>query len=284
MLYNSTMDFYQTLGVKENASQDEIKSAYKKLAMKNHPDRGGDTKLFQEISQAYDTLGDPNKRAQYDAQRQGFNPFAGASNFGPGFHDINEMFQFHFGPGFAGFNQRRKNRDLSIRVRITFKQSYTGTQIEARFNTPSGKSQNVIVDIPAGVQSGQTIRYGGLGDDSVPSIPRGDLNVTVIVDSDPKWERRGNDIFTNLSINLLEAMVGCTKEIECIDGYKMNLSIRPGVQPGTEFTSSGRGFKDINTGRPGNLYVSVSVEIPAVSDIALKKEIENLYAKINSSK
>ena len=67
MLYNSTMDYYQILGINENASQDEIKKAYKKLAMKNHPDRGGDTKTFQEISQAYDTLGDDQKRQQYDA-------------------------------------------------------------------------------------------------------------------------------------------------------------------------------------------------------------------------
>lgn len=278
------MDYYKILGVKENASQDEIKAAYKKLAMKNHPDRGGDTKKFQEISQAYDTLSDTQKRAQYDAQTNGFNPFAGAANFGPGFHDVGEMFNFAFGPGFAGFSQgqRRKNRDLSIRVKITFKQSYTGTQIEARFNTPSGKPQNVVIDIPAGVQSGQTIRYSGLGDDSIPNLARGDLNVTVMVEADQKWERRGNDVYTRLSVNILEAMIGCTKEVECIDGHKMNLNLRPGIQPGAEFASGGRGFKDLNTGRPGSLYVIVEVEIPAVSDATLKRELEKLYAKINN--
>ena len=280
MLYNSTMDYYQTLGVAENASQDEIKQAYKKLAMKNHPDRGGDTNKFQEISQAYDTLGDAQKRTQYDAQKNGFNPFS--HNMGGGFQDVGEMFSFAFGPGFAGFNQRRKNRDLSIRVKITFKQSFTGTQIEARFNTPSGKSQNVVIDIPPGVQSGQTIRYGGLGDDSVPNLPRGDLNVTIVVEVDTKWERRGNDIYTKLPINILEAMIGCTKDIECIDGYKMNVNLRPGIQPGTEFTSGGRGFKELNTGRAGNLYVIIDVEIPAVADATLKRELEKLYSKINS--
>ena len=280
MLYNSTMDYYQTLGVAENASQDEIKQAYKKLAMKNHPDRGGDTNKFQEISQAYDTLGDAQKRTQYDAQKNGFNPFS--HNMGGGFQDVGEMFSFAFGPGFAGFNQRRKNRDLSIRVKITFKQSFTGTQVEARFNTPSGKSQNVVIDIPPGVQSGQTIRYGGLGDDSVPNLPRGDLNVTIVVEVDTKWERRGNDIYTKLPINILEAMIGCTKDIECIDGYKMNINLRPGIQPGTEFTSGGRGFKELNTGRAGNLYVIIDVEIPAVADATLKRELEKLYSKINS--
>jgi curved DNA-binding protein len=274
------MDYYQTLGVAENASQDEIKQAYKKLAMKNHPDRGGDTNKFQEISQAYDTLSDSQKRAQYDAQKNGFNPFH--QNMGGGFQDVGEMFSFAFGPGFAGFNQRRKNRDLSIRVKITFKQSFTGTQVEARFNTPSGKSQNVVIDIPPGVQSGQTIRYGGLGDDSVPNLPRGDLNVTIVVEVDTKWERRGNDIYTKLPINILEAMIGCTKDIECIDGYKMNVNLRPGIQPGTEFTSGGRGFKELNTGRAGNLYVIIDVEIPAVADATLKRELEKLYSKINS--
>jgi DnaJ-class molecular chaperone len=274
------MDYYQTLGVAENASQDEIKQAYKKLAMKNHPDRGGDTNKFQEISQAYDTLGDAQKRTQYDAQKNGFNPFH--QNMGGGFQDVGEMFSFAFGPGFAGFNQRRKNRDLSIRVKITFKQSFTGTQVEARFNTPSGKSQNVVIDIPPGVQSGQTIRYGGLGDDSVPNLPRGDLNVTIVVEVDTKWERRGNDIYTKLPINILEAMIGCTKDIECIDGYKMNINLRPGIQPGTEFTSGGRGFKELNTGRAGNLYVIIDVEIPAVADATLKRELEKLYSKINS--
>jgi curved DNA-binding protein len=274
------MDYYQTLGVADNASQDEIKQAYKKLAMKNHPDRGGDTNKFQEISQAYDTLSDSQKRAQYDAQKNGFNPFH--QNMGGGFQDVGEMFSFAFGPGFAGFNQRRKNRDLSIRVKITFKHSFTGTQVEARFNTPSGKSQNVVIDIPPGVQSGQTIRYGGLGDDSVPNLPRGDLNVTIVVEVDAKWERRGNDLYTKLPINILEAMIGCTKDIECIDGYKMNVNLRPGIQPGTEFTSGGRGFKELNTGRAGNLYVIIDVEIPAVADATLKRELEKLYSKINS--
>ena len=277
------MDYYKILGVNENASQDDIKKAYKKLAMKNHPDRGGDTKKFQEISQAYDTLSDVQKRAQYDAQKNGFNPFGRAANFGPGFHDINDIFgaTFGFGPNgpFGGFNQRR-NRDLSIRISISLKQSYTGTQVEARFNTPTGRAQTVIVDIPSGVMNGQVVRYPDLGDDSIPNIPRGNLNVTVLVEQDPEWERRGNDLITKVKISALEAMIGCTKEITSLDGFKMPLRLRPGIKHGTEFASGGRGFTDLNTGRSGNLVVVVDIEIPAVTDNQLRQELEAIYAKI----
>lgn len=282
MLYNSTMDYYQILGVNENASQDEIKKAYKKLAMKNHPDRGGDTKKFQEISQAHDALSDPQKRQQYDARKNG-NPFGHPGHPGqPAWNDVSEMFGFNFGPGFAGFGGRQvqRNKDLTIRVTVSFKQAYTGTQIEARYAMPSGKHQTVVVDIPQGVQSGQIIRYGGLGDDSVPHFARGNLNVSVMVEPDPEWERRGNDLFKIVTITALEAMTGCTKEVVCLDSNIMPLTLRAGITPGTEFSSGGRGFRDINTGRVGNMIIVVTVTIPAVLDHQLRQELEALYAKI----
>jgi curved DNA-binding protein len=281
MLYNSTMDYYQILGINENASQDEIKQAYKKLAMKNHPDRGGDTKTFQSISQAYDTLGDEQKRQQYDAQRHGHGAFGNPAGFGPGspFGDMFNQFGFHFGNGFAQ-PQSRRNRDLTIRVSITLKQSYTGTQIEARFNTPAGRSQTVVVDVPAGVMSGQTIRYADLGDDAIPQLPRGNLNVNVIVEPDPTWERRGNDLFTTLTISALEAMTGCMKEVMCLDGGTMPLKIRPGIRHGAEFASGGRGFRDINTGRVGGIIVVLEIDMPAVLDPQMVQELHALYAKL----
>lgn len=279
------MDYYQILGVKENASQDEIKTAYKKLAMKNHPDRGGDTKRFQEISQAYDTLSDPQKRQQYDAQKNGFNPFAGSANFGPGFHDIGNMFGFHFGPGFANFNsnQVRRNKDLTIRVGITLKQSFFGTQIEARYNTTTGRQQTAVIDIPPGVQSGQAIRYPDLGDDSIPNFPRGNLNVHIMVEHDSDFERRGNDLRTKCKISILEAMIGCTKSVSFIDGTSTSLNLRPGITYGTEFASRGKGFRDINSGHIGNFIIEIVFDVPTITDPVLKKEIEDLYAKISNT-
>lgn len=276
------MDYYQILGIQENASQDEIKKAYKKLAMQNHPDRGGDTKKFQEISQAYDTLGDTQKRQQYDAQKN--NPFLHARSGAHGFQDINDIFAgFGFGgphSPFGGFRQQRRNKDLSIRVNITLKQSYTGTQIEARFNTPSGRAQTVVVDIPPGVQAGQTIRYGDLGDDSIPNLPRGNLNVTVVVEPDPIWERRGNDLVTTMNISILEAMTGCIKEVTSLDGSIIPLKVRAGIHAGAEFAVGGKGFRDLNTNVVGKLLVILNVDIPAITDNQLKQEFEALYAKI----
>lgn len=276
------MDYYQILGIKETASQDEIKKAYKKLAMKNHPDRGGDTKKFQEISQAYDVLSDNQKRAEYDARKNGFDPFR--TNMGPGFNDIGEMFGFRFGSGFANFNKAvRKNRDLTIRIGITLKQSYTGTQIEARYTTPNGRSQTAIVDIPPGIQNGQTIRYGSLGDDSVPNLPRGDLNVLVMVENDPNYERHNNDLHGKISLTLIEAMTGCIKDFQHIDGSKIPITIRPGVTNGTEFSATGKGFPDLHSNRKGNLFIKLEVAIPALKDKMLIKEMESLYAKISQA-
>jgi len=280
------MDYYQTLGVDQAANQDEIKAAYKKLAMKNHPDRGGDTKKFQEISQAYDTLSDPNKKAQYDAQKNGFNPF-GRSEYNP-FEQMSEMFHFHFnnGPQFGnGFRQQqvKRNKDLTIRISITLKQSFTGTQIEARYNLPNRHQQTVVVDIPPGISNGQTIRYGGLGDDTMPQFPRGNLNVQVLVDADENFERINNDLWTHLNITALEAMIGCVSQVTHIDGSKFPIIIRPGISDGTEFSAAGKGFKDINSNRTGAMFIKVKIKIPAVTDPQLKTELEALYARISQT-
>ena len=278
---------YQTLGVSEDASQEDIKKAYKKLAMKFHPDRGGDTEKFKEISQANDVLSDANKRAQYDAERSGrFHHHAGGNPFGGfGGMDMNDLFNFQFGPGFAGFHQQRvqKNKDLAVRVTISLKQSFTGAQLEAKYNLPTGKPQTVAVDIPAGVQTGQVIRYQGLGGDAIPNLPRGNLNVTIVVEPDYNFERRGNDLYTSINITLLEAMTGCTKEVKSLDDTVKSLKLKPGTQHGTEFSSSGQGFKDIQSHRVGNFVIAVNVHIPAITNDADITKLKEIYANIGKA-
>ena len=288
------MDYYQILGIAETASQDEIKQAYRKLAAQHHPDKGGDTATFQSISQAYDTLGDQQKRAQYDAQR---NP----SQFGGGtFHftsgNFDDVFSHIFGgnsPFGAGgpfgnaFGQqrqaRKKNKDLTIRVKISLRQSYTGAELEASYRIPSGKQETVSIKIPEGVQSGQTIRYPGLGDDSDTSLPRGDLNVTVLVDAEQNYERRGDDVITYITISPIEAMIGCIKTVENLDGEQYTVNVRPGCQHGEMSLISGKGFKNLR-GNKGNLIGIIIFNTPAIKDPILKEKLEKINAEINSIK
>jgi len=275
------MNYYQILGVNESTSQDDIKKAYKKLAMTHHPDRGGDNKKFQEISQAYDTLSDPQRRSQYDAELQGFgDPFIHVRT-GPGFPDFGEMFGFQFGQGFA---QKRvhKNRDHSIRIAISFKQSYLGTQVEARYTLPSGKNKIVVIDVPPGVQTGQVLRYGGLGDEILQHLPPGNLNVHIVVDNDPEWLRRGMDLVKILEINSFEAMIGYSTKIKCLDGTVFPITLRPGIQHGVEFSSQGKGFRDAATGRPGNLVIIINVVTPNITNLELIEEIKKINAKIST--
>jgi curved DNA-binding protein len=274
------MDHYQTLGVSKTASQDEIKKAYRKLATKHHPDKGGDTATFQSIAQAYDTLSDPVKRAQYDSPQHSFDPFTQGG--GQGWHDVSSMFGGNpFEQFFRQAQQpnRRKNRDLNIRVNVNFKQSYLGADLEASYQLPNGKKQTVIIQVPAGVESGQVIRYQGMGDDTSPNLPRGDLNVTVMVQRSQEFDRRGNDLIAYCVINPIEAMTGCTKIVNHLNGTGIRFNIRPGVQHGTEYVSSNLGFTNLR-GQSGNLIIIVGIDIPVLTDPDLKIKFEELYAEL----
>jgi DnaJ-class molecular chaperone len=281
------MDYYSTLGVDSSADQDTIKRAYKKLAMKHHPDRGGDTNKFQEIQKAYNVLGDDQSRAQYDMEKNGFGGgefhFTTDNSFDP----FSQMFGGRGSPFEQFFRQagggrrQQRNRDLNIRCNVTLKQSYTGTELEANYQLPSGKLETVIIKVPAGIQSGQSIRYTGMGDDSVTGIPRGDLMVTVMVEAVEGFDRRGDDLVALVNINPVEAMVGCIKIVTLLDATGVRINLTPGVHHGSEYVTAGRGFKNLH-GRIGNLIVRVLIDIPAVVDPAMKEKLEELYAQITN--
>jgi curved DNA-binding protein len=282
-------DYYQTLGVSEGASPDEIKKAYRSLANKHHPDKGGDQAKFKDISVAYENLSDPQKKAEYDNQRrfgggpqvrftnEGFDPFG--HMFGQGFPHVAP-----FGDIFGHMRQQnvRKNRDLNIQCTISFLDSYTGKQLEANYKLPSGRDQNVIINVPAGVVQGDTIRYQGLGDDSINGMPRGNLNVTIMVQPDPKFSRNGDDLYTTVFISPIEAMVGCRKTIQTISGNTIDLELRAGVEHGTEFASHGQGFPNVNNGMKGRFVSVINLRIPAVLDPAVVARLKEIDAQINT--
>lgn len=274
-------DFYSKLGVSQDASQDDIKKAYRSLANKHHPDKGGDQAIFKDISVAYDTLSDPQKRAEYDNQQNGhhFGGFGGGQHF---HFDMNDIFgqHAHFTNMFGnGFRQQR-NKDLNLQVQVSLVESFKGKQIDASFTLPSGKPQTVSINVPAGIDHGDSIRYNGLGDDSIPGIPRGNLNVTIHITPDRNFRREGNDIITTLEINPIEAMIGCTKSVKTITGEMINLSIRPGVETGTQY-ANGAGFTNLHSKQTGQFITVIKIKVPTITDPALVAQLQALNSQIN---
>lgn len=282
-------DYYQILGVSENASPDEIKKAYRTLANKHHPDKGGDQAKFKDISVAYDTLGNEQKRAEYNHQRQ-FGGHGGAHEFHFTTGNMEEMFG-GFPPGFNPFGghpfgdifgrQMRRNRDLNITCQISLLDSFTGKQLEANYQLPSGRNQNVVINIPPGINHGETIRYQGLGDDSIQGAPRGNLNVTVVVLADQQFSRNGDDLYTNIYISPIEAMIGCRKSVTTITGDNKDIEIRPGVESGTEYAVHGHGFSNNHTKGKGRFVSVIQIRTPAVTDPDLVQRLKQINNEIS---
>ena len=276
-------DFYTKLGVSQDASQDDIKKAYRSLANRHHPDKGGDQATFKDISVAYDTLSDPQKRQEYDMKQSGHQfGFDGSTQH---FHfDMNDIFgqHAHFTNMFGnGFRQQQRNKDLNLQIQITLVESFTGKQVDASFTLPSGRPQTVSISVPAGIDNGDSIRYPGLGDDSVPNVPRGNLNVTVIVQPDPNFRRSGNDVYTTLEINPIEAMIGCTKPVIAITGNVINLTIRPGVETGTEFATNGVGFTNLHSKQTGRFVTVIKIKVPIITEPSIVAHLQHINSQIN---
>jgi curved DNA-binding protein len=278
-------DYYNILGVSENASPEEIKKAYRKLANQHHPDKGGDQAKFKDISVAYDTLGNDQKRAEYDHQRMHGGPQV---RFNSGnFQDINDIFGGGFDP-FGGrgpfgdiFGRHRRNRDLNIQCQISLLDSYIGKQLEANYKLPSGRQQTVVIKVPPGISHGETIRYQGLGDDSIPGAPRGSLNVTIIVNPDVNFRREGDDLYTTVNITPIEAMIGCKKYVRYITGEEREIDIRAGVETGIEYASNGFGFMNPHTGIKGRFVIIVNIRTPAITDPSLISRLKEINDEIS---
>lgn len=278
-------DHYKTLGVNEHATPDEIKKAYRSLANKHHPDKGGDQAKFKDISVAYDTLSDSNKKAEYDQMRRGGPQVKFSAD---GFRDFNDIFgrTGPFGGGFGDIfgHQRgiRRNRDLNIQCQISFIDSYNGKQLEASYKLPSGKHQTVVINVPSGIDHGATIRYQGLGDDSIMQAPRGDLNVTILIQPSDVFERRGHDLYTTLEITPIEAMIGCKKFVTTISGTKMPVDVRAGVESGVEYASNGHGFPVVNTDIRGRFVTVIKIKAPSITDPDLVARLKALNDEISN--
>jgi len=273
-------DYYNTLGVAKQASADEIKRAYRKLASQHHPDKGGDTKKFQEIEEAYRTLSDPDKRAQYDNPApQGFNQFGGVP---PGFEDImSQMFGgggSPFGDIFGRRQQPPRNRILNIQTQVTLEEAFAGKEMVANLTLPNGRDQILNIKIPKGIQDGVTLRLANVGDDSVPNAPRGDIHLTVGVQPHPVFARQGDDLIRSLEVSAIDAMLGKSYQIETIDGRLLEIKVPEGTQPGRILNAGMYGMPNMNDNRfVGRMLVKLDIRIPADLTEWQKQKLREIF-------
>ena len=267
------MDYYKTLGVPKNATQDDIKRAYRKLAKEHHPDRGGNQKLFQQINEAHDTLKDPEKRRQYD------NPQPRA-DFNMNAQNMNDIFSTFFG---GGMQQRmRRNRDVTINVRVSLQDVMTGKDVIGKYRLNSGREEVANIKIPAGVEDNLVMQYKGLGDNIIPNMPRGNLNVKVTVEKHPTFVRDRSHLRTKCSINVLELILGTEVIITNLLGEHVKVRIPKGTNPGTILSIAGHGLPDMNTGRAGNMYLEIKGITPKIDDYEILNEVRKLNDGIST--
>ena len=273
------MDYYAALGLRRGASDAEIKKAYRSMAMKHHPDRGGDEKKFKEIAQAYEALSDPEKKRIVDL---GGDPYAQ-----PGFRNQGSPFEFHFGTedlndifgnfgfGFGGRPQRR-NKSLNINVEVSLEDILNGKTINAEIGIPGGRKKIINIEIPSGIEHGQQVRYEGMGDNSIPDIRPGDLIVNVLVSQHPSFRREGDSLIFEKAISAWDAMLGTTVEIVTLDKKNLSITIPPGTQPDTVLSCRGEGLPNMRSRQRGNLLVKIKVSIPRNLSIEQMQKIKVL--------
>jgi curved DNA-binding protein len=269
------MDYYNILGVARNASTTEIKKAYKKASMQHHPDRGGNNDDFIKVQQAYDTLSDNHKRQQYDnpqhanpfgGQNQGSNPFEGTP------------FANMFGHGFGQQQQQRtpRNRDITLQADISLEEVMAGKNLIIQYQLSNGETATLNVDVPAGAKHGDTIQYEGLGDNGHPRYPRGNLFVKIKVRASKQWQRDQDNLFTKTDVNIFDLLLGCVILVTTLENKKLELKVPQGTNPGQTFNIPGHGLPNMQTGKRGNCYITIGIDIPKITDIDVLERIQKL--------
>jgi curved DNA-binding protein len=260
-------DYYKILGVGEDSSQEEVKSAFRKLAVKYHPDRNRTAEaaeLFKEANEAHETLSNPQKRQEYDQQRrfgggqQGFHYHA---NFDGG---INDIFNSIFGNGgFGPFQRPVRNQDTHAQIDVSLEDAFSGKHIPIQFTDSTGKVVNVTVSVPPGVEHGTRLRYAGNGSRINPSLPPGDLMIFINILPHATFERSGPHLICNLKLSLWQALLGCDQEIATIDKAVVKVTVPPLTQDQTLLKVAGRGMPLKNGGRNrGDLLIRACVAWP----------------------
>jgi curved DNA-binding protein len=299
-------DYYQLLGVKKDASKEDIKKAYRKLAMKYHPDhtKGDKTaeEKFKKISEAYAVLSDKKKRKEYDTfGAEGFQQRFSQEDIFRGF-DFGDIFRefgfggdffsgrsrgssarFNFGGGGpfgsqSGYQQARtKGADLVYELPLTLKEVATGTSKTISLQH-QGYSEKVTVKVPKGLIAGKKLRLAGKGSASPLGGPAGDLFIQSKVLNDPVYQAKAYDLYMNQELKLSELILGTSISVPTLDDKHLNLKIPPGTKPGTKMRMSGHGLPHMKGGKKGDLYVKIQLKLPQKLSDKQKKLIKELAA------
>ncbi len=287
-------DYYELLGVKKDATPEEIKKIYRKLAVKYHPDKNpGDKQSeerFKEISEAYAVLCDPEKRKQYDQfGSDGFHQKFSQEDIFRG-ADVNDLFRdMGFGGsdvfsrifggkgGRSGFGFRqgsRKGEDLAMEVQITLREAALGG--EKRIGFQSGaQREELSLKIPVGIEDGAQLRLKDKGSPGAGGGPNGDLYLTIRVARDHEFAREGADLVVERQIRFSQAVLGTTLDVPTLDTPK-RIKVPAGVQSGTKIRLKGCGLPHRGGSGKGDLYVKIAVIVPELVTKEQKKLLEKL--------
>ncbi|WP_423148922.1 DnaJ C-terminal domain-containing protein [Rubrolithibacter danxiaensis] len=278
------IDYYKILGVDKSASEKDIKSAYRKLARKLHPDLNPNDKeaqrKFQELNEANEVLSDPEKRKKYDqygenwkhadefqnaGQAQGQQSYSGRQNSGGGFGQgfegdyggFSDFFESMFGGSGRSQQTRFRGQDYNAELQLDFLDALKTHQ---QTLTVNGKSLRIT--IPAGIENGQTIKIKGHGGPGINDGPNGDLYITFSLSSHPKFKREGVNLYATEELNLYTAILGGEITIDTLSG-KVKVKVAPGTQNGTKIKLKGKGFPVYKKeDEYGDLFITYTVKIP----------------------
>ncbi len=307
-------DYYATLEVKRDASEQDIQKAYRELARKYHPDLNPDdkqaNKKFQKVQAAFDILNSPEKRKQYDQFGHGFEsigrgapgagqPYTWSSGGGPGAGGFSYEDLFGgtpsggdpFGGGLGDiFRQFRrgsaeptaqpapaKGANLEHQLTVPFTTAIVGGEAQIRVRRQSGKVEDIRVKIPPGIEDGQKIRLRGQGEPGPSGTPAGDILITVSSAAHPYFQRRGKRLEVKVPVTLGEAASGAKVDIPTPSGT-ITLSIPPGTSSGTKLRIKGHGVQPAQ-GEPGDLFAEIQIVMPEKLDKADRQTLADLASK-----
>jgi curved DNA-binding protein len=291
------IDYYKTLGIEKNATPQDIKNAYRRLARKYHPDlnpHDKDAKTnFQRINEANEVLSDPEKRKKYDQFGQdwqhaeefkntgqyqekstntGERRYSGAQNEG----EFSDFFESMFG-GFEGAGRNRqikyRGKDYYAEIHLNLLDVY-----ETHKQTLTVNGKNIRITIPAGIENGQIIKIAGHGGQGVNGGPNGDLFITFSIADHPIFKRFGNNVYVTADLDLFTAILGGNITLDTLDG-KVKLKVEPETQNGTKIKLKNKGFPIYKSkGQFGDLFVTYSIRIPT----NLTRKQKDLFSELSN--